>query len=65
MSLKDTPIQQHYSDGDTIVTEGIMSNNAYVIIKGQVRVSQKVDKKIVTIGTLKEGKRRMKLIVLR
>lgn len=32
-----------------------MSNNAYVIIKGQVRVSQKVDKKIVTIGTLKEG----------
>ena len=55
MSLKDTPIQQHYSDGDTIVTEGIMSNNAYVIIKGQVRVSQKVDKKIVTIGTLKEG----------
>ncbi len=55
MSLQDTPIHQHYSDGDIIVTEGIMSNNAYVILKGQVRVTQKVDKKIVTIGTLKEG----------
>jgi CRP/FNR family cyclic AMP-dependent transcriptional regulator len=55
MNLQDTPIHQHYSDGDTIVTEGIMSNNAYVIIKGKVRISQKVDKKVVTIGTLKEG----------
>ena len=55
MKLQDTPIHQHYGDGDTIVTEGIMSNNAYVIIKGEVRVTQKVDKKVVTIGTLKEG----------
>ena len=55
MKLQDTPIHQHYGDGDTIVTEGIMSNNAYVIIKGKVRISQKVDKKVVTIGTLKEG----------
>jgi len=55
MNLQDTPIHQHYGDGDTIVTEGIMSNNAYVIIKGNVRITQKVDKKIVTIGTLKEG----------
>ncbi|MBC8288000.1 MAG: cyclic nucleotide-binding domain-containing protein [Nitrospinae bacterium] len=55
MRLQDTPIHQHYSAGDIIVTEGIMSNNAYVIIKGQVRITQKVDKKIVTIGTLKEG----------
>ncbi len=55
MKLQDTPIHQHYGDGDTIVTEGIMSNNAYVVIKGKVRISQKVDKKIVTIGTLKEG----------
>lgn len=55
MKLQDTPIHQHYGDGDIIVTEGIMSNNAYVIIKGKVRITQKVDKKIVTIGTLKEG----------
>jgi CRP/FNR family transcriptional regulator, cyclic AMP receptor protein len=55
MKLQDTPIHQHYSDGDIIITEGIMSNNAYVIIKGQVRITQKVDKKVVTVGTLKEG----------
>ncbi|MBT5027564.1 MAG: cyclic nucleotide-binding domain-containing protein [Nitrospina sp.] len=55
MSLQDTPIHQFYSDGDTIITEGIMSNNAYVILKGKVRVSKKVDKKIVSVGTLKEG----------
>ena len=55
MKLQDTPIHQHYGDGDIIVTEGIMSNNAYVIIKGKVRISQKVDKKVVTIGTLKVG----------
>jgi len=55
MKLQDTPIHQHYGDGDTIVTEGIMSNNAYVIIKGKVRISQKVEKKVVTIGTLNEG----------
>ncbi len=55
MKLQDTPIHQHYGDGDTIVTEGIMSNNAYVIIKGKVRITQKVDKKVVTVGTLKEG----------
>ena len=55
MKLQDTPIHQYYSDGDTIITEGIMSNNAYVILKGKVRVTQKVDKKIVTVATLKEG----------
>lgn len=55
MSLQDTPIHQHYGDGDTIVTEGIMSNNAYVILKGQVRITKKIDKKIVSVGTLKEG----------
>ena len=56
MSLQDTPIHQHYADGDIIITEGIMSNNAYVILKGKVRVTKKIDKKIVAVGTLKEGK---------
>jgi len=55
MSLKDTPIHQRYSDGDVIITEGIMSNNAYVVLKGKVKISKKVDKKIVSVGTLKEG----------
>jgi CRP/FNR family transcriptional regulator, cyclic AMP receptor protein len=45
MKLQDTPVHQHYGDGGTIVTEGIMSNNAYVIIKGNVRITQKVYKK--------------------
>ena len=55
MSLQDTPIHQHFGDGDVIVTEGIMSNNAYVILKGKVRVTKKIDKKIVAVGTLTEG----------
>ena len=55
MSLQDTPIHQHYGDGDTIITEGIMSNNAYAILKGQVRITKKIDKKVVSVGTLKEG----------
>ena len=55
MSLKDTPIHQSYSDGDVIITEGIMSNNAYVVLKGSVRITKKIDKKIVSVGTLKEG----------
>lgn len=55
MSLQDTPIHQHYGDGDIIITEGIMSNNAYVVLKGQVRITKKFDKKIISVGTLKEG----------
>lgn len=55
MSLQDTPIHQHYGDGDVIITEGIMSNNAYVVLKGQVRITKKIDKKIISVGTLKEG----------
>ncbi|MBT5471130.1 MAG: cyclic nucleotide-binding domain-containing protein [Nitrospina sp.] len=55
MSLKDTPIHQRYADGDVIITEGIMSNNAYVVLKGSVRITKKIDKKVVSVGTLKEG----------
>ncbi len=55
MSLKDTPIHQRYADGDVIITEGIMSNNAYVVLKGTVRITKKIDKKMVSVGTLKEG----------
>ena len=45
MSLQDAPIHQHFADGNTIITEGIMSNNAYVILKGKVRITKKIDKK--------------------
>ena len=54
MQSQDTPIHQHYSDGDVIINEGETGNNAYVIIKGQVRITQKVNEKVVTVGTLKE-----------
>ena len=53
--ILQSSIHERYGDGDAIVTEGIMSNNAYLIIKGKVRITQKVDKKFVTVGTLKEG----------
>ncbi|CAI2716887.1 Crp/Fnr family transcriptional regulator [Nitrospina watsonii] len=55
MSLKDTPTIQRYADGDVIVSEGIVSNNAFIIIEGKVNVTKKVDKKGVLINTLKAG----------
>jgi len=55
MSLKDTPTIQRYGDGDIIVSEGIVSNNAFIIIEGKVNVTKKVDKKSVLINTLKAG----------
>lgn len=55
MSLKDTPTIQRYADGDIIVSEGIVSNNAFIIIEGTVNVTKKVDKKSVLINTLKAG----------
>ena len=44
MSLQDTPIHQHFADGNTIITEGIMSNNAYVILKDKVVLPRKLIK---------------------
>lgn len=55
MSLKDTPIVQRYSKGDAIVSEGIASNNAYIVISGKVQVSKKLEKKSVVVNLLKEG----------
>ncbi len=54
-NFKDTPDIQRFSDGETIVSEGIISNNAYIILKGQVSVSKKIEKRVIVIGTLKEG----------
>lgn len=53
--FKSTPDIQRFSDGETIVSEGIISNNAYIILKGQVNVSKKIEKRVIVIGTLKEG----------
>lgn len=55
MGLKDTPTIQRYADGDIIVSEGIVSNNAFIILEGKVNVTKKVDKKSVLINTLKAG----------
>jgi len=55
MNFIDTPIHQRYSDKDVIVSEGIKSNNAYVVLSGKVHVTKKVDKKTIVIGTLGEG----------
>ena len=54
MQSQDPPIHQNYSDGDVIIAEGDTGNNAYVVIKGQVRITKKYNEKVVTLGTLKE-----------
>jgi len=55
MNLKNTPIVQRYADSEVIVSEGVASNNAYIVIVGKVKITKKVDKKTVIIATLKEG----------
>ncbi|MFQ5450409.1 MAG: cyclic nucleotide-binding domain-containing protein [Nitrospinaceae bacterium] len=55
MNLIETSIVQHFSDGDVIVTEGIISNNAYIVLSGEVQITKKVDKKTIVIGSLKKG----------
>lgn len=53
--LKETAIVQRFSNGEVIVSEGIISNNAYVVLTGEVRITKKIDKKTLVLGTLKEG----------
>ena len=55
MSFQETPNIQRYADGDIIVSEGIVSNNAYIILEGKVNVTKKVDKKSILINTLRKG----------
>ncbi len=55
MKLSETPNIQRFADGETIVSEGVVSNNAYLIMEGEVNVTKKVDKKTVLINTLKTG----------
>ena len=55
MTLEDTPYVQRYSDGDVIISEGVISNNACVLLSGKVKITKKIEKKTVVISTLKEG----------
>jgi CRP/FNR family cyclic AMP-dependent transcriptional regulator len=53
--LKDASIIQRFSDGEVIISEGIASNNAYIVLSGKVRVTKKLARKTLVISTLKEG----------
>lgn len=53
--MKNIPIVGRFQDGEVIVTEGIVSNNAYVVLSGKVKIVKKVDNKMVAIGTLPKG----------
>jgi CRP-like cAMP-binding protein len=55
MGFENTPNIQRYANGDIIVSEGIVSNNAYIILEGKVNVTKKVDKKSILINSLSKG----------
>ena len=48
-------VHKSYTDGDVIIKEGDKGNNAYIIIKGNVRITQSFNQQVITVGTLKEG----------
>lgn len=50
-----TPIIERFSDGQVIITEGVISTKAYIIRKGKVRIAKKIGNKTVTVVTLVEG----------
>ncbi len=50
-----TPIIERFSDGQVIITEGVVSTKAYIIQKGKVRIAKKIGNKTVTVVTLSEG----------
>ncbi len=55
MSLKNSVDIQRYSKGDVIISEGIISNNAYIVMAGTVQVTKKIENKTVVVSKLKEG----------
>ncbi|MFQ5481422.1 MAG: cyclic nucleotide-binding domain-containing protein [Nitrospinaceae bacterium] len=55
MNFKDTPIIQRFADGEVIISEGIISNNVYIILEGKVTVSKRIDKKNVMVAQLQTG----------
>ncbi len=53
--MENVPIVGRFQDGEVIVTEGVASNNAYVVLSGKVKIVKKIDNKLVVIGTLGKG----------
>lgn len=51
----NTPYVERYADGQVIITEGIISTKAYLVVSGEVRISKKVDDKNIVVNTLGEG----------
>lgn len=51
----DTPHVERFSDGQGIITEGILSARAYIVLSGEVRISKKVGDRNITVCVLKEG----------
>ena len=47
--------EETYSDGTVIFDEGGFSDWVYVIMEGQVKVSKRTPKGLVTVATLGEG----------
>lgn len=50
-----TSIIERFSDGQVIITEGVISTKAYIIQKGKVRIAKKIGNKTVTVVTLTDG----------
>ena len=50
-----TPVVERYGDGEIIITEGIMSQKAYIVMSGEVAISKRIGNRNVTIGRLTEG----------
>jgi CRP/FNR family cyclic AMP-dependent transcriptional regulator len=50
-----TTITERYSNGQVIISEGVVSAKAYVILSGKVRISKKNVDRAITIAILKEG----------
>ncbi len=50
-----TPVVERFADGQAIITEGVMSTKAFIVISGKVRISKKIKNRSITVGVLKEG----------
>ena len=50
-----TPFVERFSDGQAIVTEGIVSSKAYIVLEGEVRIAKKIGDRLVTVAVLKKN----------
>ena len=51
----NTNLIERYSNGQVIISEGIVSAKAYVMISGKVRISKKKGDRSITVAVLEEG----------